>query len=265
MYKITYCSLQGKGRDNNEDAFLINDIISKECGNIQIDTNYIIAAVADGIGGYKKGEIASFIVLNTLGKDKPKNLNELVASLLKAKDRLNDIAFKDNIKLGTTIAGVLGTDEELLAFNVGDCRVYKITSTNKVILLTKDHTLAKQLQDLGIDKSTIKEQANILTSAIVGGIKEEDFEIFYTKLKLDLDDKIIICSDGFWKVFENDIVKIINKRNKIKTLKKYIKYKNIKLDDDATFIIIKKEKKENLLKSLLVRFKNLIKRRENEN
>ena len=254
MYKITYCSIQGKDREVNEDALLIQDSILKECGIVKLDTSYLLLGVSDGMGGYARGELASYIVLNSLKNRKPKNCNDIVISLIQAREKLDEISKNEKIKLGATIAGLLKIDDEFLVFNVGDCRVYKILSNGEVILKTKGHTLINQLKEFGIDKLAIEKQEHILTSAIMGGTDNKDFEIFHTKLKLKENEKLLICSDGFWRKFENKIYKTIHKRDVIRFIKKSRK----NLEDDCSFILLEKQNRVNNIKKFFLNFKNLL-------
>jgi len=258
MYNIVYCSMQGKAREINEDALLVQDTILKEAGKTELDVPYLLAVVADGMGGYAKGELASFTVLDSLKKSKPKNRNELVISLMEAKNRLNEIALKEKIELGTAVAGVLSENDNFAIFNVGDCRVYKITANREVIAISKDHTLANQLKEFNINDEVLEKQKNVLTSAIIGGSENEDFEIFYDNVILNCDEKLLICSDGFWNTFESDIREMVHKRDVIKFVKRDIKYKN--MNDDYSFILIgEQNKRENLLLLIDRVKKNLLK------
>ncbi len=253
MYNVVYCSMQGKVREINEDALLVNNSILKECGTTELDTPYFLTVVADGMGGYAKGELASYAVLDSLRKSKPRDRNELVIALMEAKNRLNEIALKEKVELGTAIAGVLSVNDHLLVFNVGDCRVYKVTASGEVIVITKDHTLANQLKKFKINDVAVEKQKNILTSAIIGGAKNEDFEIFNDNIILDCNEKLLICSDGFWNTFESEICEMADKRDVIKFVKKNIKYKN--MNDDYSFILLEEQNKTNYLLGLLHKFK----------
>ena len=238
MYSITYYSREGDDREINEDAMLINNkVVSSSSGTVQIERkeNFLLA-VADGMGGYARGDIASSMVLHHLASTQPRNKHAFVQILIEAKNLLEEFASQKNIKLGTAFAGVLCKNNECLVVNVGDCRVYKVTS-DTTILLSKDHTLVSQLQNLDIDKRIIRQQHNILTSAITGGMGSEDFEIFQKSFLLEKGEKLVICSDGFWNVFEKDIPKITQSKEPLKYMKKLLKERDV--NDDCTFILLK--------------------------
>lgn len=253
MYNVVYCSNQGKARENNEDALLVGERVLKESGTIELDAPNLLAVVADGMGGLAKGELASYTVLESLRRSKPKDRNELVIALMKARNQLNEIALKEKIELGTAVAGVLSVDEHFLVFNVGDCRVYKVTANGEIVAVTKDHTLANQLKEFKISDAVLEKQKNVLTSAIIGGGEDEDFEIFHDNLTLDSDEKLLICSDGFWNTFENEITEMVHKRDVVKFVRKKIKYKN--MNDDYSFILIEEQTEVSYLLKLFYNFK----------
>lgn len=239
MYNIVYCSMQGETREINEDALLTNHTLLKGCGTTQVQTPYLLAVVADGIGGYARGELASSSVLESLRESQPKNANELIIALIDARKKLDEIAHREKCELGTALAGVLHLNNRFFIFNVGDCRVYKITAAKELVLLTKDHTLINQLKKYNIKNRALEKQKNILTSAIIGGVESEDFEIFHDTFVLDKGEKLLICSDGFWSPFESEISQMVSKRDVIKFVKKKIKLKDMK--DDYSFILIKED------------------------
>lgn len=265
MYSIAYCSIKGDRRKINEDAILIQkDIFSDSDGYIEIDTKEnILLAVADGMGGYAKGNVAAYTVLHHLANKKPKDAHSFIGALIETKDVLEDIASKENITLGTAFTGVLCENGNCLIVSVGDCRVYKVSS-DKSMLLSKDHTLINHLKeiDFDIDEQIIEKQKNFLTSAITGGTDNDNFEIFQKSFSLEKGEKLVLCSDGFWNVFEKDIIKITQSKEPIKYMKKFIKGRGI--DDDCSVIILQekrnditKKKHYNQIKSYV---KNMIKK-----
>ncbi len=110
--KFSYYTNKGDIRANNEDSLLIDNIIKNnlslnEYKSLIIeDKNSSIAVVADGMGGYEKGELASKIALESLVNVNSKE--SIKEFLLKAKLQLNDLV-KENptlLGIGTTLAGI---------------------------------------------------------------------------------------------------------------------------------------------------------------
>lgn len=243
MYKIIYYTKQGEQRRTNEDALLVHGDVVREEGYFTLpDNENFITAVADGMGGHAQGELASSTLLDCLRKKQPKDSNGLVLALMQAKDRLENIATQQKIQLGTAVAGISFVQDRFLIFNVGDCRIYKITKSGDVSLLSKDHTLVNQLKEFCIEDTVLMQQKNILTSAITGGLGSEDFEIFNTYTTLGVGEKLLVCSDGFWNIFEEEIGIIANKYDPLKFVRKNIKHKQVK--DDCSFVLLQNIQKE---------------------
>ncbi|BAF69306.1 PP2C family protein-serine/threonine phosphatase [Nitratiruptor sp. SB155-2] len=242
MVHITYCSEKGNVRTQNEDYLLIADEITQACSHKNIRNTHFLVAVADGMGGYQEGARAAKTVLEYIQKRKPSNRQMVVATLLEAKEALKKIAAQERISLGTALAGISWHGNKALIFNVGDCRIYKI-SPQEEKLLSKDHTLAHELQEAGIKNFN----SNILTSSISGGMGIEDFEIFFSSTTIEKGNKIVLCSDGFWKEFASQMKQIAFASNILKAFEKAKKGKE--LCDNVSFVVI--EQKGTIIDRLL--------------
>ena len=232
--KIFYLSKTGNVRKRNEDNILINKKILKDEGILKEEGDFLVA-VADGMGGYEEGEIVSEIIFNSLINSNLESKEDIKNSLNIARDEVEKFANKNNIKLGSAIAGILKIKSKLIIFNVGDCRVYR-KLFDKFIQLSKDHTIVSQLIQDGIitKEESKKYQKNMLTSAIVSDMKE--FDIFFNEVKLLKNDKILICSDGFWEEFEDEFLDIFNSENPLQKVKELEKNKELK--DNYSFVFI---------------------------
>ncbi|MFN3814421.1 MAG: PP2C family protein-serine/threonine phosphatase [Aquificaceae bacterium] len=212
MYRVKICGIthRGKMRDRNEDALLMNDMILQEevmssplC--FEREGGHFIFAVADGLGGHAAGEMASKLALQTLMELRPKNLEDIVSTLHKARDRLEEFARENAYAygLGTAVAGLVLSDEGFFVFNVGDCRVYGLED-EKIKRLTVDHTEVERLVRLGyISEEEAKSHPNrhMLTSALIGNPSFEEFEVHIKKV--NSYKSFLICSDGLWEAVEN--------------------------------------------------------------
>ena len=156
-------------------------------------------AVADGVGGYKGGEIASQIAIQNLMRD-PQNV--FTQSLAKIK-KLSE----EYYRASTTLTFAYLTEEGLHIGHIGDCRLY-IKQGNKLRQKTKDHTTHQRLLDEKIyTKKELKEQPgkNIITTAISTQVemKPDEFFIPIDELKDENNEVFIyIMSDGthhFWE------------------------------------------------------------------
>lgn len=248
--EIAFFTNIGHLRKNNEDAILIQDKLFSEVSFdevqfLEIEDEYLIVAVADGMGGHEKGEIAAKITLEVLKRKKPKTEEKLKESLEKARDFIEYYKDKnpDAYGLGTAVAGLIKYSNYLIIFNVGDCRVYK--KVGKFLRkLSKDHTLVEELIDKGyLNEFEAKNfpNKNILTSAVVGDDYQTKLQIFIKKLKFKKEDMFIICSDGFWEVFEDEELEEIFNSDDIKEISDKIlkSLQNKVLRDNITFVILK--------------------------
>jgi len=248
--EIAFFTNIGHLRKNNEDAILIQDKLFSEVSFdevqfLEIEDEYLIVAVADGMGGHEKGEIAAKITLEVLRREKPKTEEKLKESLEKARDFIEYYKDKnpDAYGLGTAVAGLIEYSDYLIIFNVGDCRVYK--KVGKFLRkLSKDHTLVEELIDKGyLNEFEAKNfpNKNILTSAVVGDDYQTKLQIFVKKLKFKKEDMFIICSDGFWEVFEDEELEEIFNSDDIKEISDKIlkSLQNKVLRDNITFVILK--------------------------
>ena len=248
---IAFFTNVGHIRKNNEDAILIQDnlIFEQSFDKVKFlqidDIGYFITAVADGMGGHEKGEIAARIILEVLRKVKPKTEEELKVALRKGREFLEKYKDKnpEAYGLGTALAGLIKVGENGIVFNVGDCRVYKKIGTF-LRRLSKDHTLVEELIDKGyldIYEAKNYPNRNILTSALVGDDYQTDLEIFTKSIKIKAEDIFLICSDGFWEVFEEEELENIFSDDDIKIISdKIIKsLKNKILKDNISFVIVK--------------------------
>jgi protein phosphatase len=199
MITAKYITNQGK-RVNNEDALLVYDeiIVDNQSGVKKIEDNRGVFIVADGMGGYSRGEFASKLVLEAF-----EGSFDITKNIAIAKEILDKEVEKDKTLLGfgAVIAGVSIESNQATIFNCGDSRVY-VYRKGFLEQLSYDHSVVQRLIDSGEiepEESRIHPQKNIVTSAICGDLNSE-LPIFYsTKTVLKNDMIFFICSDGVWE------------------------------------------------------------------
>ena len=178
----------GKVRQNNEDALLV--------GEGEDETLFV---VADGIGGFEAGEVASSLavdVLKDLHPDVP-----FKAAIGEANRRIVSAGRGDGklSGMGTTVVAIRfgGTPGEPVAevAHVGDSRAY-LMHGGEMIPITEDHSLVAELVrsgDLTRDQAAEHPQKNLITRAL-GADEEVDVDIAI--LPIEAGDRILLCSDG---------------------------------------------------------------------
>lgn len=204
--EVAYITNRGKLRRRNEDSILVAGEllsgISLERPRFELleGRESFLFAVADGMGGLPCGDVASRLTLEYLRDSQFSGKEEVVELLKRAKNHLDTYVEVHGrcYGMGTALAGFLLSPFSSIAFNVGDCRVYR--KRGKIELLTRDHTEAYELYERGvIDMEGLRYHPlrNVLTSAIVVGYPEE-FEVFSRELDVKKGDTFLVCSDGLW-------------------------------------------------------------------
>ena len=178
----------GKVRANNEDALLV--------GEGRDETLFV---VADGIGGFEAGEVASRIAVDVLKELEPGASFE--AAIGEANRRILAAGRGDErlSGMGTTVVAVRfgGTRDEPVAqvAHVGDSRAYLLRG-GSLRPVTEDHSLVAELVrsgDLTRDQAAEHPQKNLITRALGA---DEEVEVDTAVLPVEAGDRFLLCSDG---------------------------------------------------------------------
>ena len=197
----------GLVREINQDRFIIT---SNSNGDL-------LAAVCDGIGGGRAGDVASEATIEYLDSVFAKakkwiNDDELNGWIYTQLRNVNDVVFtkscmKDSYKgMGTTLVGVVLSDEKYRIMHVGDSRCYGI-SKNEFKQYTTDHNYINELLKNGAitKEDAIKHpKRNYLTNAI--GI--------FNQIRIDVIDVdefecLLLCSDGLHGLVSSSKIEMI--------------------------------------------------------
>lgn len=191
------------GRDQNEDAVLVK--------RIGISDQAYVLAVADGMGGPEGGEIASAMAIEALsehfGSEVPTDVGlELKRAYRVANDRIweKGQGVPADKHMGTTLVAAIVNGPYLTIANVGDSRAYLIRA-NQVVQVTEDHSVVAEQAARGeIEEGDERKSRlrNVLTAA-VGTTERLDRKLpAIYELSLLPEDKLLLCSDGFYDVIE---------------------------------------------------------------
>ena len=143
MIKKEAISLQGQGkRDNQEDSFFPKNE----------ESNHWVFIVCDGVGGAEKGEVASQLAAQTIGRFLKKNpanpLNEALVqkAVAAAEQELANFQQKnpEAAGMGTTLTLLHVGDDQLTAAHIGDSRIYHFRK-NEILWKTKDHSWVEEM------------------------------------------------------------------------------------------------------------------------
>jgi serine/threonine protein phosphatase PrpC len=209
-FKSYVLSDKGLKRHVNEDSYLKNED----------DDIYL---VADGMGGYEKGDIASNIIVNSVNNiiknhrliniTNEKHLPSIVQdaiedSTIKIKKYCEDNQISS--KIGSTLVGIYKHKKikDLAYFHLGDSRLYKIR--NHIIKqLTKDHTVYEEKKNDSLcSKEELSKIKKSQLSKAIGNFESYKIDLKYTDLKDE--DIFLLCSDGIYNfIFEEELMKFI--------------------------------------------------------
>lgn len=172
--------------------------------------------LADGMGGYNGGEVASSLAVEAVRKYIEKNYSEeikddetLVRLLCEAEKYANNVVRRKSMdnkelaEMGTTLDTVLIKDNKMYVSHVGDSRIYRIRKSY-MRKISKDHSYVEKLVEDGkISKSEAQHhpKKNMLIKAI--GTTDELEPDGYVKTFLK-DDILLMCSDGLTNMIKED-------------------------------------------------------------
>jgi protein phosphatase len=200
----------GKVREHNEDA-------------IGSDVDYGLMVLADGMGGYNAGEVASGIAVQTISElategadrerrhevDPATGLMRQTIVLRDAVTRANKIIFQTAQSqthcegMGTTLVAAMFYDNKVSMAHVGDSRAYRLRGT-KFEQLTLDHSLLQELVDRGFyseEEAQRSTNRNYVTRAL--GV-EPTVEVEVQEFDVLPNDVILLCSDGLPDMVEDE-------------------------------------------------------------
>lgn len=210
----------GLQRDHNEDTLFTMSTMLAD-GNR--DLPFGIFIVADGMGGYQNGELASSAAARALGEYL---INKFYLPFMTGKNESGDSIFeimetgvqeaqrsvlRNAPGGGTTLTSALLVGEQVTFCHVGDSRAYLLYPDGRIVAATQDHSLVRRLQDLGqIDEkeAMIHPQRNVLYRALG---QNEPFRPDINTHTIPRSGYILICSDGLWgTVPEDEIYRIVH-------------------------------------------------------
>lgn len=215
----------GKVRKNNED-YCKGEIIDTDFGSIGI------FALADGMGGHNKGEVASELAVDNIIEFLKENLlqsNDIkidyIDDIIKqAYHSVNKIVYEKSTTsldfegMGTTLVTAITYKNNLYVANVGDSRCYLLNEEG-FKKITIDHSVVEELVKANIiteEEAKTHPRRNHITRAI-GTDEMVIVDIF--KLEINEGNKILLASDGLTGFVDDNIIEnIILKDEDVKDL-----------------------------------------------
>ena len=242
MIKAYAKSDTGKVREMNQDYYYISTSLDE----IQL---YILA---DGMGGYNGGEIASSLAVQTsknyiennfkdIEKDK-ESIIQLVGSSIEYANMVVYEKSKENPELqgmGTTIEICLIYNNKAYIGHVGDSRIYRIRKSF-IRKLTQDHSYVQKLVKEGTitkEQAAHHPQKNMLMKALGCNAFVEPDVMVKGFLK---DDILIMCSDGLSNLVSQETIYEMASKNIEQATRDLVNLANDRGGyDNVTVIVIK--------------------------
>ena len=199
-------------RDENQDSFSV----SPDMG---------LFVVADGMGGYLGGGIASRIVVSTLerffdpvrhheedfwasGEDASIAEQRLDLAIRQAHQEVITSARGPLSEMGSTVVAMVVHGKQAVIAHVGDSRLYRLRA-GKVEQLTYDHSVMAELVAAGRARADIPSRYNhVITRSIAPtSTGLPDMQL----VDVEEDDVFLLCSDGLTDVLdEEEIARVLS-------------------------------------------------------
>lgn len=203
----------GPVREQNEDAVYHNEIVDP--ANPTGGTMMLLA-VADGMGGYQRGEVASQMAIDTLvERFSAADTDDIVLLLKQAFRQANERIFAngsaegEHNMMGTTLVAGITRGMEIAIGNVGDSRAYLVRAKS-LTQVSRDHSLVAEQVAMGaMTQAEAREShhKNIITRAL-GHRPRVDVDIF--ELTLLPEDRLLFSTDGLHDfVSDEEIVDLL--------------------------------------------------------
>ena len=197
MYEFCAQTDRGLARGNNEDSVSLDE----SCG---------LAILADGMGGYNAGEVASGMATALIQAEMGQWLNkagpqatgrDIRQALELCVGNSNRAVFEasqansDYAGMGTTLVVGVFRGPKLVVGHIGDSRCYRLRG-GTLLRSTRDHSLLQELLDAGLitpEQAAVSTHRNLVTRAL--GV-EPTAVLEINEYKVEADDIYLLCSDG---------------------------------------------------------------------
>ena len=204
----------GKVREHNEDS-------------IALDGDIGLFVLADGMGGYNAGEVASGMATSLIADGiqeewKPADVQRLSREEAKALSeklireqigRANNAIFTTSQNnpecagMGTTLVVCLFYDNFMTVAHIGDSRLYRLRG-DAMEQITRDHSLLQEQLDSGLitpEEAKLSQNKNLVTRALgIDPTVEPEIHVYETQV----GDSYLLCSDGLSDMVEDEEIRL---------------------------------------------------------
>jgi len=217
--------------------------------------------VADGMGGYEAGDLASSMLVDALNdisleSSISSNINAIEQTINDVNQKIieySEVEFGGRV-FGSTIVAAFFQDTFGSVLWAGDSRLYRLRS-NTLARLTKDHSQLQEMLDSNLllpEEIENYPDQNVITRAVGA---EKDLMLDFQVFEIEEDDKFLLCSDGLYNSINEDQIQYILNNGGIKLNTEQL----IRLalengaSDNVSFILIQNNEGQTITN---VKFKN---------
>jgi len=203
---VTAISHPGLVRDYNEDSFVVGPWMvcasttrTPETLVFPVDEPLVVA-VADGLGGHPAGDVASSIVVQELARTGPGLTDE--ASVRDAVDTCNSAVYTAagqqpaRVGMGTTVAGIVVSEDGVHVFNVGDSRVYAVDGARWSVASTDDSPPLASGQS----------HTSVVTQTLGGYGDHTAVQAHVASRPLAQNARFLVCTDGLSDAVDDETI-----------------------------------------------------------
>ena len=223
----------------NLDAAQRTDIGTKRASNEDNMTSFVpqdptvmarkgaLFAVADGLGGQSRGDIASELAMTTIRDVYYQNEgDDLAAALKQAVEQANAVIYERNQRdlpgvseeeivkngMGTTIVAAVLHDDAIYVANDGDSLAYVIHG-DEMRQIAENHSWPVEQERKGLmslEEAKAQGKNNMITRCL--GI-HPTVDVYVTSEKVQDGDILVLCTDGLWSQVSDDEIRAIVQHN----------------------------------------------------
>jgi serine/threonine protein phosphatase PrpC len=246
IMKCRYVCMMDVGpRSGQEDCILVENQVFQEerlTNSSSYESDMILVAVCDGMGGHDAGEEASRFVCNKLN-----SIVDLVDFSGESLQTILNVVQTSSVSnlpkgSGTTLAGLIVKNNRVIVFNAGDSRVYRIDG-NGISCVSKDHSLVQDLVDRGMiteEEAFHHPYRNVVNFGIGPAFVKAKckYDLYTHEEEIVSKTVYLVCSDGLSDIMKNHEIFETLGTDPVADAEKLIKsLKKNRLKDNTSFIV----------------------------
>ena len=245
VFEIGFTSDRGRKRGEapNQDSLIV--LVSPQGKNLPP-----LFIVADGMGGYTGGELASKVIIDTFTSAYANLANWMdfpvfcAETLPQAHQKMQQMAESDPqlSGMGSTIVAASIEGKSVNVMNVGDSRAYLFHGI-EIQQLNYDHSFVGEAVRAGvltIAEAMTHPKKNQLTQSV--SARRIEIKPFFGQVPFDDNDALLLCSDGLWGVVSESIIQAVVMELPVQTAAaKLVKLANSRGGPDNISVIVCKK------------------------